>query len=284
MSNTASKYFSLLATAIWLSLSIPAFAIEPALDLKKIYSRTVDRKLKIPLNEQHYYADLLQYYLHQAGLTNLPAQYILMTDRNPQVQAALLFLLTPDNKIKYIGASPVSTGMDSGYEHFETTLGIFEHTTQNMDFRADGTENQYGLRGYGNKGMRVFDFGWVKARKSWASEMGEMRLQLHSTDPNKLESKLGLAQSKGCIRIPATLNKFLDHYGVLDADYERMASNKKITKLLSPEREPTPWGGKYLVVVDSRRAQRPDWSPQPTMKKSAAKIQKSSASIDSRGS
>ena len=48
-----------------------------------------------------------------------------------------------------------------------------------------------------------------------------MRLQVHTTDARYLEPRLGTVQSKGCIRIPATLNKLLDHYGILDAGYQR---------------------------------------------------------------
>ena len=55
-----------------------------------------------------------------------------------------------------------------------------------------------------------------------------MRLQVHTTDARYLEPRLGTVQSKGCIRIPATLNKLLDHYGILDAGYQRaMASGKR---------------------------------------------------------
>ena len=117
--------------------------------------------------------------------------------------------------------------------------------------------------GYGNKGMRVYDFGWVSARKTWRAEIGRMRLQLHSTDLLHLESKLGLPQSKGCIRIPASLNQLIDHYGLLDADYEEATTKSSISAVLDPGRTPTPWSGRYLIIVDSRRAARPDWSPIP---------------------
>jgi hypothetical protein len=36
---------------------------------------------------------------------------------------------------------------------------VFEHTLDNPDFRAEGTVNEFGIRGYGTKGMRIFDFG-----------------------------------------------------------------------------------------------------------------------------
>lgn len=244
----------------------PAFAIDSALELREIYADTVDRKLALPADEQHYYAEMLLYQLQQAGLNNLPPQYVLMIDRNPHVQAALLFWLENNEYVELIGASPASTGKAKGYEYFETPLGVFEHTIKNPDFRAEGTKNRLGLKGYGDKGMRVFDFGWVAARKTWQAEVGKMRLQLHSTDFAKLEPRLGTVQSKGCIRIPAALNKLLDHYGILDADYEAAISQQHILRILDQAREPTAWSGRYMIVIDSRRITRPDWSPMPVLK------------------
>jgi len=256
-------YFLLHPLLIWLAFSTPGYALESALELKDIYSKAVDRQLILPAEEQHYYADLLLGKLQQAGLIHLPAQYLLLIDRNPRVQAALLLWLSEDGRIEWIGASPVSTGKKNGYDYFETPLGIFDHHTDNLDFRAEGTENKLGILGYGDKGMRVYDFGWVRARKTWLPEMGAMRLQLHATDRLHLEPRLGTVQSKGCIRIPATLNKLLDHYGILDADYEHSTTKKNVLNLLDAQREPTPWSGHYMIVVDSRRTQRPNWSPRP---------------------
>lgn len=280
MPRTASHFPFLIPFLIFLSLSTPGYAIESALELMDIYTLTVDRRLNLPEDEQHYYAELLLYKLQQAQFNNLPAQYMLMVDRSPQVQAALLFWLADDGHVELIGASPASTGREGGYEYFETPLGIFDHNTNNLDFRAEGTKNRSGLMGYGSKGMRVYDFGWVKARKTWLPEMGEVRLQLHATDLLRLEPKLGLAQSKGCIRIPATLNKLLDHYGVLDADYERALKEGKALWILDPEREPTPWSGRYLIIVDSRRAARPDWSPLPIQPQRAVAMPKPSGNIN----
>ena len=280
MPRTACHFPFLIPLLIFLSLSTPGYALESALELRDIYTQTVDRKLDLPENEQRYYAELLLYQLQQAQFNNLPAQYMLMVDRSPKVQAALLFWLADDGHVELIGASPASTGKKRGYEYFETPLGIFDHNTSNLDFRAEGTKNKLGLKGYGEKGMRVYDFGWVRARKTWLPELGEMRLQLHSTDLLRLEHKLGSVQSKGCIRIPATLNKLLDHYGVLDAEYERAISNRNVLWLLDPAREPTPWSGRYMIIVDSRRTTRPDWSPLPKVQQRAAALPKPSDNIN----
>jgi hypothetical protein len=102
-----------------------------------------------------------------------------------------------------------------------------------------------------------------------------MRLQMHATDPDVLEQELGERHSKGCIRIPARLDAFIDHYGLLDADYERAVRDGESLWDLRPDREPTRWPGRYLVVVDSGRQERPAWTPRPSARhesKSAAKV------------
>jgi hypothetical protein len=138
---------------------------------------------------------------------------------------------------------------------------VFAHTLENPDFRAEGTYNENGIRGYGVQGMRVFDFGWQTAARGWGDgHASAMRLQMHATDPDVLEPLLGQARSKGCIRIPASVNRLLDHFGVLDADYERALAQGQALWMLAPDREPTPWSGRYLVVVQTERLARPAWA------------------------
>lgn len=111
-----------------------------------------------------------------------------------------------------------------------------------------------GIRGYGLKSMRVFDFGWQQTRKGWGDRsFSTMRLQMHATDPKLLEPRLGTVQSKGCIRIPATLNRLLDIHCLGDGDYERALSTGHRLWMLHPERRPTPGAGRYLIVLDSGR-------------------------------
>ncbi|HEU0188132.1 MAG TPA: hypothetical protein VFR06_09600 [Gallionellaceae bacterium] len=249
----------------WTCCTFPANALESALDLRESYAQKVDRQLLVPQEEQRLYAGLLANALQQRGLQGLPAQYLLLVDRSDAVQAIFLFWLNADGKLELIGASPASTSVRGGFEHFETPLGVFDHSAANLDFRAEGSKNSKGIRGYGAKGLRIFDFGWVRAGKTWRRGVGEMRLQVHATDPDYLEPRLGSVQSKGCIRIPATLNRFIDHYGILDEGYERAAAQGKRPWLLRAEREATPWSGRYLVIVDSERSSRPDWSPAPVI-------------------
>jgi hypothetical protein len=159
-----------------------------------------------------------------------------------------------------IGATPVSTGKRGGFEYFLTPLGVFEHSVRNPDFRAEGTRNEFGILGYGEKGMRVFDFGWVDGERTWGrGGLSPMRLQVHATDPEKLEPRLGQPASKGCIRIPADLNRFLDRYGILDADYERAMRQGIRFGVMRADRLPAPGAGRYLVVVESAHLERPAW-------------------------
>ena len=153
------------------------------------------------------------------------------------------------------------TGKPGTFDHFKTPTGVFEHSTANLDYRALGTRNEFGIRGYGSAGMRVFDFGWQQAEKGWGGG-GEctMRLQMHATDPDLLEQRVGTVQSKGCIRIPATLDVFIDRHGILDADYEQALARGESLWMLSSKRQPAPWPGRYLVIIDTMRDRRPDWA------------------------
>ena len=221
----------------------------------------------MPAVEAQRYAALLAdaWGKHGLGLQN--AQYVLLVDRSPQVQALLLYWKPAQGPAMLIGAAPVSTGRAGRFDYFETPLGVFAHTLANPDFRAEGTYNENGIRGYGVRGMRVFDFGWQTTARGWGDgHSSPMRLQMHATDPDLLEPLLGVARSKGCIRIPADVNHLLDHYGVLDADYERALAEGNSLWMLAPDREPTPWSGRYLVVVQTQRAARPAWATNSTKK------------------
>ena len=241
--------------------SLSGLAFESPLTLAVIFATTVDKKLEVPPEEAHRYSVLLLDALTAAGITNLPAQYVLLVDRSPQVQALFVYWKAVEGFPLLLGASPVSTGHPGRFDYFETPTGVFEHSLANLDFRAEGTKNENGIRGYGLKGMRVFDFGWQQAVKGWGNRgLGTMRLQMHATDPDYLEQRLGSAQSKGCIRIPATLNRVIDNYGLLDADYDQALREGESLWMLKPDRQLTPWSGRYLIVVDTERQERPLWA------------------------
>ena len=237
-----------------------------------VFAREVRPVLAVSDDEQTRYARRLADALLSAGIDLSGAQFVLLVDRSPQVQAAFVYWRDEAGGWLFIGAAPASTGRRGGFEYFLTPLGVFEHTIAHPDFRAEGTRNELGVMGYGAEGMRVFDFGWALAERTWDDGgFSPMRLQMHATDPLLLEPRLGTANSKGCIRIPARLNRLLDRYGLLDADYEAALARGLQFWVLPRDRQPTPWSGRYLVVVDSDRKARPAWSPLPQQRALSAR-------------
>ncbi|MBY4725448.1 MULTISPECIES: hypothetical protein [Burkholderia] len=239
-----------------------------AIDMRKRFTQEVTRRLNVPASEQRAYGERLQKALDDADLGNLAGEYIAMVDRAPNVQALFIyFRATPANAWMMIGASPVGTGLPGTYDHFLTPLGVFHHSPDNMDFRAEGTTNENGIRGYGHRDMRIYDFGWVDGERGWGKGgVSPMRFQMHATDPDRLEALLGIRHSKGCVRIPASLNTFFDRHGLLDDDYQARVEAGKSLWVLRRDRDITPIAGRYLVVIDSARKTRPAWSPLPGRK------------------
>lgn len=259
-----------LAVLLWAFASLAAAADDVPPQWREKFAQEVDRRLDVPAQAQQRYLALLDAALADAGLADLPAQTLVLVDRSVQVQAAFVVLRTPEKGWFWLGASPVSTGRVGSFDHFRTPMGVFAHSLDNPDFRSEGTFNQNHIRGYGERGMRVFDFGWTQAERGWgAGGQSTMRLQMHATDPDTLEPRLGRPESKGCIRIAATLNVFLDRYGVLDADYEQALARGRSLWVLRADRNPVPWPGRYLVIVDSQATERPAWSPLPGTKQAA---------------
>ena len=233
-------------------------------DWTEQFVREVDHRLDVPPPEQARYLAMIDHVLADANLQQLPTQAFLLVDSSLQVQTAIVLIRKEDGTWTWIGATAVSTGKVGTYDHFVTPLGVFPHSLENPDFRAEGTFNENHIRGYGLRGRRVFDFGWQVAERGWGDGgTSRMRLQMHATDPHVLEGRLGRAASEGCIRIPATLNVFLDLHGVLDADYEAAEEAGQSLWVLKPGRSTIPWPGNYMVIVDSGTVDRPAWSPLP---------------------
>ncbi|WP_274389623.1 L,D-transpeptidase [Paraburkholderia tagetis] len=246
----------------------PAQAAEEthrALAMRQTFARDVKRRLRVPFADQRAYAQRLQAALDAKNLGALAGEFVILVDRAATVQALFIyFRAMPDQPWQMIGASPVATGRPGEYDHFLTPLGVFEHTPSNMDFRAEGTMNENGIRGYGARDMRIYDFGWVDGERGWGKGgHSPMRFQMHATDPDRLEPLLGIRHSKGCVRIPASLNTFIDHYGIVDAEYQALVDAGKSLWVLHPSREVTPWAGRFIVVIDSQRKARPAWAPAP---------------------
>jgi hypothetical protein len=235
-------------------------------DLAAAFAKEIEPRLFPPPDEVFRYGLMLSESLQRAQVVMGDSQIVALVDRSPKLQALLLFYVDANFNTELMGATPVSTGRVGEFDHFETPIGVFAHTIDNLDFRAEGTKNEFGIRGYGVRGMRIFDFGWQQARKGWGDRgVAAMRLQMHATDPTLLEPKLGTVQSKGCIRVSASLNRFIDRYGSLDADYEAAMQRGRTFWVLDPNRTPTRWSGRYLVVVDTERTTRPAWSyPTPS--------------------
>ncbi|MEO8806701.1 MAG: murein L,D-transpeptidase [Burkholderiaceae bacterium] len=250
-------------SALAIGQPVPATDASPD-DWRERFVEEVDRPLEVPVADQQRYIVLLQQALEKAEMSVSEAQAFVLVDRSPQVQAAFVIMRTPSGEWQWTGASPVSTGKVSTFDHFITPLGVFAHTLANPDFRSGGTFNENHIRGYGLRGRRVFDFGWAIAARGWGKGgTSQMRLQMHATDPATLEPLLGRVESKGCIRIPASLNVFLDRHGILDADCEEEVAGGKPLWVLGHERGPIARPGRYLVIVDSMSAERPAWSPLP---------------------
>ncbi|MDB5914461.1 MAG: hypothetical protein JWP22_3136 [Ramlibacter sp.] len=273
--QTARIRILLLATALLGSLgahaqssqAAPADGEEAFTRLRDQFATEVDHRLEVPEPARQQYIALLETALKAAQVPATGAQSLLLVDRSPQVQAAFVVVRTAAGNWEWIGATAVSTGKTGTFEHFLTPVGVYPHTLDNPDYRAEGTFNKNHIRGYGLRGKRVFDFGWQEALRGWGDGgNSKMRLQMHATDPTVLEPRLGGVASEGCVRIPGTLNTFIDRRGILDADYEQAAAAGKKLWVLQPGRDVVPWPGRYLVVVDSQSEVRPGWSPAPGKK------------------
>jgi hypothetical protein len=264
MMHARRAIFRMAMACVLAWVSVHAWAFDAGADMAVLYSAEVERTLAVPASEARRYARLAQEALVVAEVVLAGPQYFAVVDRDPNIQALFLFFRDARGQWQLVGASPVSTGRAGAFDHFETPIGVFVHSPANPDFRAEGTLDSDGIRGHGVKGMRVFNFGWQKVPKGWGDgTVTQMRLQMHATDPDLLEPRLGRALSKGCIRIPGTLDRLIDRYGLLDADYLRAQGDESAALVLDPQREPVMFPGRYLVVVDSHRDDRPDWNPAP---------------------
>jgi len=184
-------------------------------------------------------------------------QFFVYADRNPATQILFLAFYEAENqKILLLGADFISSGkLRAGEDSFITPVGVFENVPDHWGYRAEGTKNNKGWRGLGARGSRVWDFGYQQAPRQFRQGIydSQMRLLMHATDPDRGEPRLGGPDSKGCVRVSAAANSFLDRYSILDRHYERIAVTQKEREmwLLRPDRAPVSQPGSYLVVGDS---------------------------------
>ena len=222
--------------------------------LQAALARDVPGRITDAPDGERRWAALAQAEIKARGQTIRRPQLVMVVDRNPAVQQMRILLAQPSGAWQSLGGSTVSTGQEGRHGYFITPTGVFLHTDEILDWRAEGTFNANGIRGLGVQGMRVWDFGWQTAERGWEAEGREstIRLLVHATDPDVLEQRLGRPASKGCVRVPGPMNVFLDRNGILDADYEAAAkSDSRYDAVLRPDRTPTPLAGNMLVIVDS---------------------------------
>ena len=159
-------------------------------------------------------------------------------------------VVTDGQSVEYVGSAKTSTGHLNRKGYFQTPIGIFENKREFGNYRAQGTKNNNGVRGLGKKGMRVFDFGWQDSIASWGTRgPASIRLQMHATDPDLLEQRLGSPASKGCVSIQTGGNTFIDTYGVLDKHYTG-SDTEEPGWVLSKAKKMSKYDGRYMVVME----------------------------------
>ncbi|GAB0115586.1 L,D-transpeptidase [Acidisoma sp. C75] len=234
------------------ALTPTAVAVAEA-EIRIAMADTVPQPIQLSPPRQALLIGLAQRMAEAGHLIIRRPQFVLIVDRARQGQTLSLALAQPDAPWTILGTRPVSTGKPGRREHFKTPVGVLLNDGSELGYRAQGTYNQNHIRGLGVKGMRVWDFGW-QTSEDWRTPGATMqvRVEMHATDPAVLAQRLGSADSEGCIRIPAALNRFLDRHGIIDADIERLgATDAGYRALLSPQLQPTPLAGDAVIVVDS---------------------------------
>lgn len=192
-------------------------------------------------------------YLAQApsNFDKTVSQYFIVVDSSFKKQNLLLAFWDANTQSFQLSSNmtKVSTGRTGSVHHYITPTGWVEQIPDNGTYRAQGTKNENGIRGYGVKGMRVWDFGWQNAYTGWLKkpELRQIRMQMHATDPQFLEQRLGNPASAGCIRLSAETNQFLDNHAIIDKKIE--GSSQAWT--LKKDRTPVANEGSFVLVINS---------------------------------
>jgi hypothetical protein len=225
----------LSAAASLLPFSARAGDVCTPRDLAARFDARVTHKLRIPPGDHRIYASLAEAELHSSRERLQGPQYLLVVDSCPWVQAAFLFWRLLPWSYELVGASPASTGTCERAGCVETPRGVFA---------------QANVEAEGALASRIYDFGMHRARKGVTRTFAPMRLQARAArGPN--QAFLGTPHSDGTVLLPASLVAFLDNFGVLDAS--RRDGTTAAGELL-------PFAGRYMVVVDSEREERPEWA------------------------
>lgn len=244
-------FFSALLFASAGAVAFPAMAgdIPEVPSLSEVFSASVPVKYQVVLTPELQAAQnaAIKSYPEVQALTAL--EFLVVINRHPKAQS-MSIVLTDGKTIEYIGSAKVSTGDLKRKEYFNTPIGLFENKREFGNYRAEGTKNENGIRGYGKKGMRVFDFGWQDSIASWGAHgPAKIRLQMHATDPDVLEARLGVPASKGCVRIQASVNAFIDQYGIMDKNYVASATDAP-GWVLSKTKKLEKYDGRYMIIME----------------------------------
>lgn len=220
-SNLLSRRALLLAAAgTALSFGARAGEIRTPYDLAELFRKEVEHRLEVPRQEAMLYGSITEVQLPDPWQAGQPPQYLLAIDKNPNIQVAFLYWRLMPGHYQLVGASPASTG---SMPVNETPDGVFERVTN-----------------------RPSELEFTSRRHSFVAgrlQQGEVRLCARAAEGGSIDW-LGTPSSDGCVLLPPSLLSFLERHGVLDAD--------------NPS--PTlPYPGRLMVVVDSERADRPDW-------------------------
>lgn len=243
-SRFSRRHLLLGAAATCLPLSTLASTVYTPHELRLQYQRDVTPRLQPPADEARLYGGIAELELFNLGQELLEPQYLLVIDVNPHVQAAMLFWRLLPGSYELVGASPVSTSI-AGSDSL-VLQGLFEQARTTTRTAACTS------RSCGSGTQRVYDFGWERAGDGvTTARANAMRVQVRAAG-REAERRLGSPCRDGCILAPSSLVSFLDEYGVLDAGLAGAA-----------QRHVLPCRGRHLLLVDSERDDRPEWSPAP---------------------
>ncbi|MGZ5092152.1 MAG: hypothetical protein ACXWCY_25560 [Burkholderiales bacterium] len=141
LAQAAACVRAALLVAVVFAGSVRAGDLDPMSFFAARFAIEVTMRLEVPQTEREFYAEALRRSLAEHGLPGLRLQYALLVDRSPAVQSASIYWLDADGAAHFVGATRASTGRPGAYDHFYTPRGVFAHTVDNMDFRAEGTRN-----------------------------------------------------------------------------------------------------------------------------------------------
>jgi hypothetical protein len=189
----------------------------------------VDQRLEVPDHEARIYGSLAEFSFIGRPDVPLAPQYALVVDSCAHVQAAFLYWRLMPGEWELVGASPASTGCSARAGHVPTPVGVF---AREADTRAAAPAYRFGVQRVRRPGGAVVP----------------LHLQVRAAR-GPAQALLGTPQSDGCVLLPPSLMSFLDRHGVLDAASPRATGGAL-----------TPFAGRYLVVVDSERDERPAWA------------------------